>query len=96
MASVYVSIGKAPASSPYGNSPVFEGPITSEVITSSGTAAAGALTGGAGKVAQIVCASAVYARTNGTATPATGVYVPADIPVYIAIGPGQVVNVIDV
>lgn len=96
MATVYVTRGKAPAGSPYGNSPIMEAPCASETITSSGTAASGALTGSAGMAVQIFCDTAVYARTDGTASASTGCLVPAGIPVYLALNAGQVVSVIDV
>lgn len=97
MATVYVSIGRAGVRSPVGGMPVFEGAISSETITSSGTAASGALSaGGAGFVAQVHCATAVYACTTGTASPTNGAYVPAGTPTYLGIAPGDNVSVIDV
>lgn len=95
MASVYVSIGKV-GQSANGQSLVFTGQVRSEVISSSVTSAAGALPANEGDVAQIVCATAVYARTGGTVTPATGVYVPANVPTYLGMVAGTSINVIDV
>ena len=97
MATGDVSIGRAGVRSPVGGMPVFEGSISSETITSSGTAASGSLSaGGAGFATQIHCATAIYAATTGTASPTNGIYVPAGIPTYLGIAPGDNVSVIDV
>lgn len=95
MASVYVTLGKV---GQIGNSQslVFAGQVRSEVITSSATTAAGTLTANQGDIAQIVCATAVYARAGGAVTPATGIYVPANLPVYLGMVEGTTINVIDV
>lgn len=95
MASVYVTIGRAGHLSA-STQPVFTGQVRSEVITSSGTSAAGSLTANTGDVAQIFCATAVYARAGGTVTPATGIYCPAGVPTYIGMVEGTTINVIDV
>lgn len=95
MASVYVTIGKV-GQIGNGQNLVFTGQVRSEVITSSGTSAAGALTANEGDVAQIVCATAVYARSGATVTPATGIYCPAGVPTYIGMVAGEALRVIDV
>ena len=93
MATVYVSIGKAGAAS---NVPVWSGAVASETITSSGTAASGSVESTVPAVAQVVCDTAVYASTTGTASTSNGVYVQAGVAEFIAIQPGETVSVIDV
>lgn len=95
MATVYVTIGKAGHLS-QGRQPVWTGQVRGEVITSSGTSAAGALTANEGDVAKVVCATAVYARSGGTVTPATGVYCAAGVAEYIGMVAGETISVIDV
>jgi hypothetical protein len=91
MATVYVTLGQVTA---YG---VFDGDaVRSETITSSGTSASGALTAvSATEYAQIYCATAVYARSGGTATAATSIYCPPDFPTNIRMTAGDAVSVID-
>jgi hypothetical protein len=95
MASVYVTIGKAGHLS-MTHQPVYTGQVRSEVITSSGTSAAGTLQANTGDIAQIFCATAVYARAGGTVTPAAGIYCPPNVPTYIGMVEGTSINVIDV
>lgn len=95
MATVHVSLGPVGAHS-LAMVPVFAGACRSEAITSSGTAASGALRAKTGDIAQIVCASAVIASVKGAASASNGVYVPANVPTYIAMAEGDAVSVIDV
>lgn len=67
----------------------------SESVTTSGTAASGALTATVGQAALVYCATAVYARSGGTASAANGVYCPAAVQVPIYMGAGDVVSLID-
>ena len=67
----------------------------SETVTTSGTAASGALVANVGQVAMIYCATAVYARSGATVTPATGYYIPAATPTPFFMGAGAVVSLID-
>ena len=91
MATVYVTIG------PVVTRDVFNGALgRSETITSSGTTAQGSLTANRGEIAQIVCATAVYASCNSTAAAATAVYCPANVPTFIGMTEGAKVSVIDV
>ena len=67
----------------------------SETVATSGTAASGALAATAGQIAMIYCATAVYARSGGTVTAATGVYCPAATATYIATVEGSAMSLID-
>lgn len=99
MATVYVTLGDVGAKTENGITNVFRsGSLSSETITSSGTTAAGSLVATGRQVAQIVCATAVYATAAAapTATATNGVYVPANMPVYIAMQLGDKIAVIDV
>lgn len=97
MATVYVSAGIAGAeSSGGGRAPVFYGKVAGETITSSATAASGSLTLPKGGVFKVVCATPVYASADGTASPANGVYVQADVAEYIGGAQGATLSVIDV
>jgi hypothetical protein len=90
MATVYLTIGQVLVHD------VFVGGTTaSETVTSSGTSAQGLLTANKGDIAQVVCASAVYATTAATATAANGIYCPAGLPTYIAMPEGGKIAVID-
>ena len=90
MATAYVTLGPG---SPYS---VFHGEnVRSETVTTSGTAASGALTAAANDIAMIFCATAVYARSGGTVTAATGAYCPAGQAQYIRMTEGDVVSLID-
>lgn len=102
MATVYVSMGRVGIASG-GPVAVFQANgVRSETITSSGTAAAGSLVGNGGnkglsdEVAQIVCATAIYAQVGATASATIGVYVPGGVPVYMSVPAGATVSVIDV
>lgn len=95
MASVYVTIGKAGHLS-LNHQPVFSGQVRSEVISSSATSASGGIQANTGDIAQIVCATAVYARAGGTVTPATGIYCPPNVPTFLGMVEGTTINVIDV
>ena len=91
MATAYVTLGPGSAYN------VFHGEsVRSEAVTTSGTAASGALSATDGDIAQIVCATAVYARSGGTVTVATGMYCPANVPVFMRMTPGDAVSLIDV
>jgi hypothetical protein len=96
MATVYVTRGRAPATSKFGPAQVLAPPFGGETITSSGTAASGALTGGAGIFVAVYCATAIYARPDGTASATTGRYIPAGVVVEIPLGTSQTLSVIDV
>ena len=67
----------------------------SETVTTSGTAASGALTANVGQVALVYCATAVYARSGATVTPATGVFIPGGVQTPFYMGAGAVVSLID-
>jgi hypothetical protein len=67
----------------------------SETVSTSGASASGALVAGANQYAQIFCATAVYARSGGTATVATSVFCPGGVPTYIAMTEGSAVALID-
>lgn len=96
MATVYVSIGTVGKRAGNGIVEAFIGDrIRSETITSSGTSASGVLLAQGTQVAQVYCATAVYARQGGTASATNGVYCPANIPTYITLEDGQAVSVID-
>lgn len=96
MATVYVSLSQAGARGVNGASqPVYAKPFRSETITSSGTTAAGALIAKQGDVATVVCATAVYANAGAAASATAGKYVPANVPIDIALSPGDTVHVID-
>lgn len=91
MATAYVTLGPGSAYN------VFHGEnVRSEAVSTSGTAASGALTAAAGDIAQVFCATAVYARSGNTVTVATGCYCPAGIPTFIRMTPGDAVSLIDV
>lgn len=90
MATAYVSIG------PAGDRSVFSGSgVRSETITTSGTPAEGALVAGASEYVQIFCATGVYARCNGNASMATGIFCPPGLVQVLQIQSGQSVSLID-
>jgi len=67
----------------------------SETVTTSGASASGLLLAGRNQVAVVWCATAVYARSGGTATAATSVFCPATIPTAIGMTEGDAVSLID-
>lgn len=90
MATAYVTISEVVTRD------VFRGDAArSETVTTSGTSASGALVAGANQVAMVFCATAVYARSGGTAAAATSVFCPASVPTYFAMSEGGVVSLID-
>lgn len=90
MATAFVTIGPAVTRN------VFNGEsCRSETVTTSGTAANGALVAAVGDVAQIFCATAVYARSGNTASAGTGVFCPGGVPTFIGMTEGDVVSLID-
>lgn len=90
MASVIVTLGQVVTRN------IFDGDaVRSETITSSGITANGALVAARGDVAKVTCATAVYARSGGPCTAATGAYCQAGIAEYIRMTEGDVVAVID-
>lgn len=91
MATAYVTIG------PVGAVRTFLGTgVKGELVTTSATAASGAIIAKSGDFARITCATAVYARSGGTVTPATGIYCPAGWPTDIEMSQGSVISLIDV
>lgn len=91
MATAYVTLGPGSAYN------VFHGEdCRSETVSTSGTAASGALVAAQNDIAQIWCATAVYARSGNTVTPATGVFCPAGLMQFIRMTPGDTVSLIDV
>lgn len=91
MATVYVTLGGVVTRD------VFDGDqVRSETITSSGASATGALLAADGEIAQVVCASPVYARSGGTAAPANSAYCAVGTPQFIRMTAGDAVSVIDV
>lgn len=90
MAVAYVTMGPGAAYS------VFHGEnVRSEAVTTSATAASGALLATDVDIAQIWCATAVYARSGNTVTPATGCFCPAATIQYIRMTAGDAVSLID-
>ncbi len=90
MATAYVTIGDAVTRN------VYQGDaVRSETVGTSGVATSGALVALKGEIAQVFCATAVYARSGGTATPATSLFCPGGIPSNIAMTEGDVVSIID-
>lgn len=64
-------------------------------VTTSGTSANSSITAGLNEVAVIWCATAVYARSGGTATAATSVFCPAGLATPIGMTEGDAVALID-
>lgn len=90
MATAYVTLAPGSAYN------VFHGEDgRSETVTTSGTAASGALLAGPSDIAQIFCATAVYARSGGTVTPATGIFCPGGIATFMRMTHGDPVSLID-
>jgi len=90
MATAYVTIGDVDRYN------IIDGRTArSETVTTSGTAASGALVSTVGQVALINCATAVYARSGGTVTAATGAYVQAGVEKAVYMGAGQTISLID-
>jgi hypothetical protein len=90
MATAYVTIGPVVARN------VFEGKLSrSETVTTSGVAANGAIVAAAGEVAQVFCATAVYARSGNSASTTNGVFCPGGVPNCIAMTEGDVISLID-
>lgn len=99
MATVYVTLGDVGAKTENGITNVFRsGSLSSETITSSATTASGSLIATGRQLAQIVCETPVYATAGSTPTATTtnGIYVPANLPSYISMQPGDKIAVIDV
>ena len=63
--------------------------------TTSGTASTTSITAGREEVALIYCATAVYARSGGTAAAANSVYCPPTVVTAIAMTEGDAVALID-
>lgn len=91
MATAYVTIG--PLTVPG----ILNGESSrSEAVTTSGTSALSTITANKAEVATIFCATAVYARSGGTAAAANGVFCPGGIPTAIGMTEGDAVALIDV
>ena len=91
MATAYVTIGplKVPG--------ILDGESSrSAVVTTSGTSTLSSITAERNEVAVVWCATAVYARSGGTAAVGNSVFCPAGIATPVGMTEGDAVALIDV
>lgn len=90
MATAYVTFGLV---TPYD---VFDaGAARSQTVTTSAVSASTAITAGNEEIAQVFCATGVYARSETTVTTATGVFCPPNIRTFVKCTPGKPLSLID-